>query len=68
MAQSKSQQNALRSMLLNNGTIHATAASPSTVRHIDKKASQAAAIAARRADCNVKPIVRFSETAHKQGA
>lgn len=53
MAQSKTQQNALRSMLLNNGN------QPSAIRHIDKKASQAAAIAARRADIKLVPTVSY---------
>ena len=57
MAQSKVNQNALRSMLLRDGTLKSSELQPSAVRHVDKAASQAAAIAARRADMNMRAQV-----------
>jgi hypothetical protein len=58
MAQSKVNQNNLRDMLLNNGTVKQGNIQPSAFRHTDKVASKAAAIAARRADIGIKPTVR----------
>lgn len=59
MAQSKAGQNNLRNMLLSDGTIKQTvdAVTGNNVRHIDRTASQAAAIAARRADLGIKPLI-----------
>lgn len=62
MAQSKTGQNALREMLLNNGSLRQGETQPSAIRHVDKKASQAAAIAARRAEINKKPTVTTGAT------
>jgi hypothetical protein len=63
MAQSKTNQNNLRDMLLNNGNIQQGDIQPSAFRHIDKEESQAAAIAARRAELQRTPAVTY-----KQGA
>lgn len=63
MAQSKSNSSAnqLRTTLLNSGAITAaTDLQPSAFKSTDKQSSQAAAIAARRADLRIAPTVRFT--------
>ena len=60
MAQSKSNSiaNQLRATLLNSGAVTgSTDLQPSAFKSTDKQASQAAAIAARRADLRIVPTV-----------
>ena len=60
---SKKQQNALRQQMLRDGTIKPTTLQPSVLPHKSKAESQAAAIAARRADLKIEPSVQTREKA-----
>jgi predicted deacylase len=56
MAQSKRDSNAIRNMLTHQGAIKPSSL-PTPLRTVDRKSSQAAAIAARRADMGLVPTV-----------
>lgn len=54
----KKNQNALRDAVIASGNVRPTSSQPSAIKHVDMQASRNAAIAARRAEMNVRPSVR----------
>ena len=66
MAQSKVNQNELRRTLLNSGTLRETGSALAPARTSSKAESQAAAIASRRSEMNLRALV--TKTLPKQGA